>query len=52
MLDDLLNGLTGAPASVFEALGEVVAYVGEVMDNETVKEIGEAIKDNGEILSK
>jgi hypothetical protein len=52
MFGDLFNALTGAPASVFEVVGEVVALVGEVTENETLKEIGEAIKDNSEVLSK
>lgn len=52
MFGDLFNALTGAPASVFEVVGEVVVFVGKVTESETLEEIGEAIKENSEILSK
>ncbi len=40
------------PAVVIDAVGKVVEVVGEVTDNETIKEVGKAIQENSDIISE
>lgn len=49
---DSLAELLDTTPSLVELVGKAVEVVGEVIDNDTVKELGQTIQENSDILAK
>jgi hypothetical protein len=49
---DNLTELLGTTPSLVELVGKAVEVVGEVIDSDTVKEIGQTIQENSDLLAK
>lgn len=52
MFDFLTSGLIGTSAGVVNLLGKVVETIGEISDNETLKDMGKTIQENDDLISK